>query len=108
MPHPAAPIRSIAFCGISTGIYGYPLEAATKVAFDATRQWLELNHDKVDLIVFCAFLQKEWDCYTSLFPQYFPPCRDQEFASKYQEDSSEDEVEEVTKELENTEISPKD
>ena len=83
MPYPAAPIRSITFCGISTGIYGYPLTAATHVALETTRKWLEIHHDKVDMIVFCTFLEKEWACYESLLPFYFPPAPDAEFNSQW-------------------------
>lgn len=83
MPHPAAPIRSITFCGVSTGIYGYPLVAATHVALETTRRWLEVHHDKVDMIVFCTFLEKEWDCYEQLLPYYFPPAPDAEFKNQW-------------------------
>lgn len=86
MPYPAEPIRSITFCGVSTGIYGYPLTAATKVALETTRLWLEEHHDKVDMIVFCTFLQKEWDCYEQLLPYYFPPAPDAEFVQQWEAD----------------------
>jgi O-acetyl-ADP-ribose deacetylase (regulator of RNase III) len=79
MPYSAAPIRSVTFCGVSTGIYGYPLLAATKVALETARRWLEEHHDKVDMIVFCTFLEKEWDCYEALMPFYFPPAPDAQF-----------------------------
>ena len=32
--------RSVAFSAISCGVYGYPLEEAAEVAFDAVRSWL--------------------------------------------------------------------
>ena len=79
MPHEAQPIRTVAFCGVSTGIYGYPLVAATKVALESARKWLEVHHDKVDMVIFCNFLDKEVDCYTELMPYYFPPAPDAEF-----------------------------
>ena len=31
--------RSIAFPGISTGVYGYPAEAAARIAIDTVRSW---------------------------------------------------------------------
>eukprot|EP01117_Protostelium_nocturnum_P000653 TRINITY_DN1075_c0_g2_i1.p1 TRINITY_DN1075_c0_g2~~TRINITY_DN1075_c0_g2_i1.p1 ORF type:complete len:512 (+),score=175.90 TRINITY_DN1075_c0_g2_i1:372-1907(+) len=65
-------IRSLAFCGISTGIYGYPLKEATEIALKTVREWLNLNSSKVDLVVFCTFLDKEERCYENILPQYFP------------------------------------
>ena len=84
MPHTAEPIRTIAFCGVSTGIYGYPLVAATKVALETARRWLEIHHDKVDMVIFCNFLDKEVDCYNTLMPYYFPPAPDAEFVESFQ------------------------
>jgi len=68
-------VKTIALCGISTGIYGYPLYAATHVALDTVRKWLENeeNRNKVDVIVFCTYLEKELVCYQKLMPFYFPP-----------------------------------
>jgi len=36
-------IRSVAFCCVSTGIYGYPNDKAAHVALDTARQWLDKN-----------------------------------------------------------------
>jgi len=67
-------LKTIAFCGISTGIYGFPLETATEVALSTVRNWLEVesNRNKIDLIIFCTFLPKEKDCYAKLAGEYFP------------------------------------
>ena len=40
-------LSSIAFCCISTGIYGYPNEEAANVALSVTRDYLEKNKSKV-------------------------------------------------------------
>jgi O-acetyl-ADP-ribose deacetylase (regulator of RNase III) len=67
-------IRVVAFCGISTGIYGYPLTAAAHVALRSCREWLEVpdNAAVVDLLLFVTFLDNERSCYVELMQKYFP------------------------------------
>jgi O-acetyl-ADP-ribose deacetylase len=47
-------IRSLAFPAISTGIYGYPLERATRIAIASVRDGLA-RHREIDRVVFCCF-----------------------------------------------------
>jgi O-acetyl-ADP-ribose deacetylase (regulator of RNase III) len=67
-------IRTVALCGVSTGIFGLPLKLATSIALQNTRKWLENeeNRNKVDKIIFCTFLEREIDCYSRMFASYFP------------------------------------
>eukprot|EP00091_Calanus_sinicus_P025702 TRINITY_DN9957_c0_g1_i1.p2 TRINITY_DN9957_c0_g1~~TRINITY_DN9957_c0_g1_i1.p2 ORF type:complete len:132 (-),score=41.14 TRINITY_DN9957_c0_g1_i1:71-466(-) len=67
-------LRTIAFPCISTGIYGYPNTAACSVALRTVRGWLEENdnHEKIDRVVFCLFLQKDQDIYSKMLPLVFP------------------------------------
>jgi len=67
-------LKIVVFCGISTGIYGYPLFPASQIALKTIRIWLETdnNREKVDKIVFCTFLERERFCYNKLTPFYFP------------------------------------
>eukprot|EP01116_Phalansterium_solitarium_P018673 TRINITY_DN5037_c0_g1_i2.p1 TRINITY_DN5037_c0_g1~~TRINITY_DN5037_c0_g1_i2.p1 ORF type:complete len:638 (+),score=231.06 TRINITY_DN5037_c0_g1_i2:95-1915(+) len=67
-------IRSVALCGVATGIYGFPLVPASRIALQTVRDWLQTgdNRHKVDAIVFCTFLDKELRCYEQLLPHYFP------------------------------------
>jgi O-acetyl-ADP-ribose deacetylase (regulator of RNase III) len=47
-------IRRIAFPAISTGVYGYPMEAATRVAIKTLREELA-RHPDIEQVVFCCF-----------------------------------------------------
>ncbi|WEJ98236.1 MAG: O-acetyl-ADP-ribose deacetylase [Candidatus Sphingomonas phytovorans] len=48
-------LRSIAFPAISTGIYGYPLEAAARVATETVAAFLDSAPRAFDLILFVCF-----------------------------------------------------
>jgi O-acetyl-ADP-ribose deacetylase (regulator of RNase III) len=47
-------IRSIAFPAISTGVYGYPLDQAARVAIATVREGLA-RHPVIERVVFCCF-----------------------------------------------------
>lgn len=47
-------VRTVAFPGISTGVYGFPKERAALVAAGHVRSWLE-QHEGPDEVIFCAF-----------------------------------------------------
>ncbi|XP_048586128.1 ADP-ribose glycohydrolase MACROD1 isoform X2 [Nematostella vectensis] len=70
-------VKTLAFCCISTGIYGYPNKDAAHVALETVRQWLETdnNNDSVERIIFCTFLPKDTEIYERLLLCYFP-CED--------------------------------
>ncbi len=46
--------RSVAFPAISTGVYGYPLAAATRVAVETVRAFLAA-HALPERVIFCCF-----------------------------------------------------
>nr|GAT53229.1 predicted protein [Mycena chlorophos] len=67
-------LKHVAFCCISTGIYGYPVPAATHIALDTVRRFLESEDgSKLDRIIFVIWLNKDLDVYESLIPEHFPP-----------------------------------
>ncbi|ORY78489.1 hypothetical protein BCR35DRAFT_305131, partial [Leucosporidium creatinivorum] len=67
-------LRTIAFSGISTGIYGYPLDDATRTALDEVRKFLEgPSGSKIDIIIFTVFRQIDVDSYVEFLPEFFPP-----------------------------------
>ncbi|XP_058518856.1 ADP-ribose glycohydrolase MACROD1 isoform X2 [Ochotona princeps] len=65
-------LRSAAFPCISTGVFGYPSEAAAEVVLAALREWLEQHKDKVDRLIICVFLEKDEAIYRRRLPHYFP------------------------------------
>ena len=54
-------LRSIAFPAISTGIYGYPLAAATKVAVTAVRGFTPAG--SIEQVIFACFNSDALDAY---------------------------------------------
>ncbi|XP_053317333.1 ADP-ribose glycohydrolase MACROD2 [Spea bombifrons] len=56
-------IRTIAFPCISTGIYGFPNEPAAVIALNKCKEWLKKNHDEMDRIIFCVFLDVDFKIY---------------------------------------------
>lgn len=56
-------IRSIAFPGISTGVYGFPKEQAATIAIEAVTSFLE-KHDFPGDVYFVAFDDESYDLYT--------------------------------------------
>jgi O-acetyl-ADP-ribose deacetylase (regulator of RNase III) len=58
-------LRSLAFPGISTGIYGYPLEAATAIAVATVRQTLPACPG-LEEVLFCCFTEQALACHQAL------------------------------------------
>lgn len=55
-------LNAIAFCCISTGEYGYPKEAACRVAVEAVKGWLAANGGKLK-VIFNVFTAEDEDIY---------------------------------------------
>lgn len=62
-------IRSIAFCCISTGVFGYPAEQAAIVALNTVKIWLKNNPGSLDLVVFNVFGDKDKMIYEPLIDE---------------------------------------
>jgi O-acetyl-ADP-ribose deacetylase len=61
-------MRSIAFPSISTGVYGYPIELAARVAVETVGD-IVWKSSKIEEIIFCCFSQSDLDVYESLLPE---------------------------------------
>jgi O-acetyl-ADP-ribose deacetylase (regulator of RNase III) len=61
--------KTVAFCAISTGIYGYPqLEAAEDAAMAVRTCLTHTLGAKIERVIFCCFSQKDRDYYEQVLP----------------------------------------
>lgn len=58
-------IRTIAFPSISTGVYGYPVDKAAKVAVNAVNRFLSDNPGKIDVVYWVLFDDRTFAVYES-------------------------------------------
>lgn len=65
-------VRSIAFPAISTGVYGYPVRPAAKIAIRTVYQWCEEHPDYDIEIIFSCFNQNALDVYREVYAEASP------------------------------------
>lgn len=58
-------IKTIAFPAISCGAYGYPLEKAAQIAFEATRDFLATN-DEIEKVIFIVWGEDVYEAYRQM------------------------------------------
>jgi O-acetyl-ADP-ribose deacetylase (regulator of RNase III) len=61
----SAGAKSIAFPGIGTGVYGYPVDQAAMIAVDTVRETLK-SCPGIEQVVFCCFSEKDRAVYEGL------------------------------------------
>jgi O-acetyl-ADP-ribose deacetylase (regulator of RNase III) len=66
-------IRSLAFPSISTGVYGYPIEAAAPIAVGTVREILAADPGSVGLVRFVCFSPGDLDVYRRALAPEPPP-----------------------------------
>lgn len=69
-------LRSVAFPCISTGIYGFPNEPAAEIALKTAKEWIKSNINKIDRVIFCVFLETDYEIYKRKMSEFFSPDND--------------------------------
>jgi O-acetyl-ADP-ribose deacetylase (regulator of RNase III) len=59
-------VKSVAFCCISTGVFGFPQEPAALIALKTVEQWLSHHPGVIDAVVFNVFTGTDHEIYKSL------------------------------------------
>ena len=60
-------IHSIAFPAISTGVYGYPLRAATEIALKTVADWMKVYPDTGMAVLFACFDDRTTNVYREVW-----------------------------------------
>ena len=60
-------IHSIAFPAISTGVYGYPLRAATEIALKTVADWMKVYPDVGMSVLFACFDDRTTNVYREVW-----------------------------------------
>lgn len=56
-------VKSVAFCSISTGVFRFPKDLASKIALESVDNYLNENRDCFDKIVFNVYSDRDVDIY---------------------------------------------
>ncbi|WP_328835252.1 protein-ADP-ribose hydrolase [Streptomyces europaeiscabiei] len=69
----AGGIRSLAFCGISTGVFGYPKAPAARTALDTVAEWLDLHPGRLDRVIFNVYTDDDLAAYLQALTEGIQP-----------------------------------
>ncbi|MFZ2866140.1 MAG: O-acetyl-ADP-ribose deacetylase [Ignavibacteriaceae bacterium] len=61
-------IKTIAFPAISTGVYHFPLERATKIAVAEVKKFLEKN-ESIEKVIFVCFSDHDYNIYQNMLDE---------------------------------------
>jgi O-acetyl-ADP-ribose deacetylase (regulator of RNase III) len=63
-------IRSIAFCGISTGVFGFPQDEAARIALQTVDQWLKDHSTGLEVVIFNVFRDEDRRIYEQVLSSH--------------------------------------
>ncbi len=62
-----AEIKTVAFCAISTGVFGFPKPEAANIAVNTVNEWLNSHSNHIEKIIFNVFSQEDYNVYLRVF-----------------------------------------
>jgi len=65
-------LTTIAFPSISTGVYGYPIEQATRIAVDTVAEFLRQSAPGIE-VTFCCFSKRDLEIYEAALRAHGSP-----------------------------------
>ncbi|MDR7235921.1 O-acetyl-ADP-ribose deacetylase (regulator of RNase III) [Neobacillus drentensis] len=60
-------IKTIAFCAISTGVFGFPKPDAANIAIKTVNDWLNTHSNHFEKIIFNLFSEGDYKEYINVF-----------------------------------------
>jgi O-acetyl-ADP-ribose deacetylase len=65
-------LKTIAFPAISSGVYGFPIENASRIAMGEARLFLEKKIETFEKIMFVCQDEQTYNCYINVWTKFFP------------------------------------
>lgn len=62
-------LRSVAFCGISTGVFRFPKQRAAELAVQTVTDWLAARPDAMDRVIFAVLSDRSREIYEKILEQ---------------------------------------
>lgn len=56
-------LKSVVFCSLSTGIFGFPIEKASEIAIKTVKKYLESENKNIKKVIFNLFSDGDYDVY---------------------------------------------
>ncbi|MFD7834732.1 protein-ADP-ribose hydrolase [Streptomyces sp. NPDC059761] len=66
-------LRTVALCGISTGVFGYPRTPAARTALDAVADWLARHPGRLDRVIFNVYTDDDRAAYVRALTEGIQP-----------------------------------
>ena len=59
-------LKSVAFCGISTGVFHFPKQRAAEIAVQTVTDWLDEHPDKMERVIFAVLSDRSREIYETV------------------------------------------